>query len=131
VPAPTAVTVRLTATERHRLKKLSRSHTMPHRLVVRAQIVRLAAASYSNAAIAVRLGVHVDTVRTWRGRFAAGGIAALNASPSPAAAVTWVVRVSHQNSIVAGDDLDLEVNFHEHARQGCLWILWLKASFRW
>jgi transposase len=67
----------LTATERHRLKKLSRSHTMPHRLVVRARIVRLAAAGYSNAAITVRVGVHVDTVRTWRGRFAAGGIAAL------------------------------------------------------
>jgi transposase len=73
--------VRLTATERHRLKKLSRSHTMPHRLVVRAQIVRLAAAGYSNAAIAVRAGVHVDTVRTWRSRFAASGIAALKDLP--------------------------------------------------
>lgn len=31
----------------------------------------------SNARIAVEVGVHVDTVRTWRGRFADGGLPAL------------------------------------------------------
>jgi len=41
---PTAVVINLSAAERHRLKQLSRSQTAPHRLVVRAQIVRRAAA---------------------------------------------------------------------------------------
>lgn len=67
---PTAVVVDLSAAERHRLKKLSRSQTAPHRLVVRAQIVRLAAAGRPNARIAARLGLKDDTVRTWRARFA-------------------------------------------------------------
>ena len=44
---------------------------MPYRSVVRAQIVRLAAGGASNAAIAARLGLKVDTARKWRGRFAA------------------------------------------------------------
>ncbi|OAV77134.1 transposase [Dietzia sp. 111N12-1] len=38
--------------------------------VLRARIVLAAARGDSNAAIAAHLGVHVDTVRKWRGRFA-------------------------------------------------------------
>ncbi|MEV7225384.1 IS630 family transposase [Streptomyces sp. NPDC093681] len=37
----------------------------------------MASLSRSNARIAAELGVHVDTVRTWRGRFADGGLPAL------------------------------------------------------
>ncbi|MET8390046.1 helix-turn-helix domain-containing protein [Streptosporangium canum] len=37
----------------------------------------LATRGRSNARIAVEVGVHVDTVRTWRGRFADGGLPAL------------------------------------------------------
>lgn len=78
---PTAVVFTLSASERHRLKKLSRSGTMPHQLVVRATIVRLAAAGLANARIAARLGLKVDTVRKWRGRFAADRIEGLKDLP--------------------------------------------------
>jgi transposase len=37
----------------------------------------MAAGRWPNAAIAVQVGVSVDTVRTWRGRFAAQGLAGL------------------------------------------------------
>lgn len=63
--------VALGAAERHRLKKLSRSLSASHRLVIRARIVRAAAGGASNAAIARKLTVHVDTARRWRRRFCA------------------------------------------------------------
>jgi len=40
--------------------------------VLRARIVLAAAAKDPNAVIAADLGVTVDTVRKWRGRFATG-----------------------------------------------------------
>jgi transposase len=67
----------LTATDRHRLKALAFSHTAGYQRVVRARIVRDAAHGYSNIRIAARHGVHVDTVRLWRGRFAEQGMAGL------------------------------------------------------
>jgi transposase len=45
--------------------------------VVRARIVLAAAGGAGNEAIAAEVGVHVDTVRKWRRRFAAAGLAAL------------------------------------------------------
>jgi transposase len=68
--APHAHPVRLTAAQRHRLKKIARGHKRPHRDRLRAQIVLDAAAGHANAAIARRLGVTPDTARKWRGRFA-------------------------------------------------------------
>ncbi|MGW7210653.1 helix-turn-helix domain-containing protein, partial [Streptomyces sp. NPDC054837] len=47
------------------------------RQVLRARIVLAAADGLANAAIARELKVGVNTVRKWRGRFAAGGLAAL------------------------------------------------------
>ncbi|MFF0629981.1 IS630 family transposase [Streptomyces sp. NPDC004296] len=44
---------------------------------MRARIVLLAARGRSNARIAVEAGVHVDTVRTWRSRFADLGLSGL------------------------------------------------------
>ena len=45
--------------------------------LVRARIVLAAAAGTSNAVIANEVGVHLDTARKWRGRFAAGGLGGL------------------------------------------------------
>jgi transposase len=73
VPALRACQITLTASERHRLKKLVRTHTAAQREVTRASIVLLAARSLPNNKIATRLGISVDTVRTWRGRYAAEG----------------------------------------------------------
>jgi transposase len=72
-----ACPVRLTASQRHRLAQLARGHKSPHRDRLRAQIVLDAAGDYTNAAIARRRRVTPDTVRKWRGRFAAEGLAGL------------------------------------------------------
>jgi transposase len=77
VPVPRARQITLTASERRRLKKLAYSHTAPYQQVIRVRIVRDAASGYSNAKIARRRGVTVDTVRRWRGRYADEGMAGL------------------------------------------------------
>jgi hypothetical protein len=69
--------VRVTGAIRRILTRRARGHTSPYRDKVRARIVLLAADRWSNAAIAGQVGVCVDTVRTWRGRFAAQGLAGL------------------------------------------------------
>jgi transposase len=53
----------------------------PYRDRLRARIVLAAAAGQANAAIAVHLDVHVDTVRKWRRRFAAARLAGLQDAP--------------------------------------------------
>ncbi len=52
-----------------------------HRQVVRARILLAAAQGQANAVIAVDLGLHVDTVRKWRRRYAAHGLAGLKDLP--------------------------------------------------
>jgi transposase len=81
VPAPRARQISLTATERHRLTMLACSRTAPYQQVIRARIVLDAAHGYSNTEIARRHGVVVDTVRTWRGRYADEGVAGLADRP--------------------------------------------------
>jgi transposase len=67
---PRAHPVRLTAAQRHRLKKIAPGHKSPHRDRLRAQIVLDAAAGHAGTAIARRCRVTSDTARKWRGRFA-------------------------------------------------------------
>nr|QIY76728.1 IS630 family transposase [Streptomyces sp. RLB1-33] len=62
---------------RARLRRLTASVTAQVRQVLRAKIVLAAADGLPNTAIARKLKVSVNTVRKWRGRFAAGGLAAL------------------------------------------------------
>ena len=52
-----------------------------HRQVIRAQIILSAAQGQANAVIAADLGLHVDTVRKWRKRYAAHGLAGLKDLP--------------------------------------------------
>ena len=78
---PAAVVIELSAAQRHRIKKLARSQKAPHQLVVRANIIRLAAHGLPNAVIAARLNIKDDTVRKWRGRFATDGIDGLRDLP--------------------------------------------------
>jgi hypothetical protein len=75
LPVAAARPTILTAAERHRLKKDAWGHKTEHRARVRAQIVLRAARV--NARIAVEVGVHVDTVRKWRDRFADLGLPGL------------------------------------------------------
>jgi transposase len=71
------VLITLTDQDRAELELLARARKAPLRAVQRAWIVLAAADGQPNARIARDLGVHVDTVRTWRGRFAAEGIKGL------------------------------------------------------
>jgi len=59
------------------LKARVRAARTERRDLLRARIIRAAAANQANAAIADSLGVHVDTVRKWRDRFAVDGLAGL------------------------------------------------------
>jgi transposase len=69
--------IALTGEEEAVLAARARSVRRPYRDRLRAQIVLAAAAGSTNAAIAAQVGVHVDTVRKWRRRFAAAGLAGL------------------------------------------------------
>ncbi len=77
MPVVQACPVTVTSAIRRVLTRRSRGQKTPYRDKVRAQIVLLAARRWSNTAIAAAVGVTVDTVRTWRGRFAAQGLAGL------------------------------------------------------
>lgn len=67
------VLIILTDRDRAELESLARARKAPLRSVQRACIILAAADGRSNAQIARDLGLHVDTVRTWRQRFAASG----------------------------------------------------------
>jgi transposase len=76
-----AVRVMLTAAERKTLKKRARGAKAAYRDWLRAQIVLAAARGRASARIAAGLHVSVDTVRKWRGRFAARGLDGLTDLP--------------------------------------------------
>lgn len=63
--------------ERAQVQSLAASRTLPHALVVRAQIVLLAADGAFNKAVSQRLNVSGPTVRKWRKRFLEGGVQGL------------------------------------------------------
>ena len=81
MPLHRAVPVTLTAAERKTLKKRARGARTAYRDWLRAQIVLAAARGRANARIAADLHVSVDTVRQWRGRFAARGLDGLTDLP--------------------------------------------------
>ena len=76
-----AVPVMLSAGERKTLKKRARGARTAYRDWLRAQIVLSAARGRASACIAADLHVSVDTVRKWRGRFAARGLGGLKDLP--------------------------------------------------
>ncbi|MFJ4576992.1 helix-turn-helix domain-containing protein [Streptomyces sp. NPDC088846] len=69
--------------QRAELEQLAASWTAPVGRVARARALLAACCGASNAAIARSLHRHVDTVRAWRKRFAAEGMAALAERPRP------------------------------------------------
>src|SRR5262249_34821093 len=75
MPVPSPYLIVLSAEEEAVLAAGARSVRSQYRDRLRAQIVLAAAAGMNNAAIAGQLGVHVDTVRKWRRRFAGPGVA--------------------------------------------------------
>jgi transposase len=79
--ASSPVLIILTDRDRAELESVARARKAPLRSVQRACIIVAAADGHSNAKIARDLGIHVDTVRTWRGRFAADGMNGLADRP--------------------------------------------------
>jgi transposase len=80
-PRVRACPITVTGAIRRVLARRARGQKTPYRDKVRAQIVLLAARRWPNTRIAAQVGVSVDTVRTWRGRFAAEGLAGLMDRP--------------------------------------------------
>ncbi|WP_411136633.1 helix-turn-helix domain-containing protein [Streptomyces sp. C10] len=68
LPVAAARPIALTPSERKRLKTMAYGHKTEHRIRQRARVVLLAARGRPNARIARESGLHLDTVRTWRGR---------------------------------------------------------------
>jgi len=83
MPLPGAVPVVLSAGERRTLSKRVRGARTAWRDRLRAQIVLAAARGAPNARIAAGLGISTDTVRKWRGRFAARGLDGLTDRARP------------------------------------------------
>jgi transposase len=81
MPVPSRYLIVLSGEEEAVLAARARSVRSEYRDRLRAQIVLAAAAGKTNAAIAKEAGVHVDTVRKWRRRFAADRLAGLKDAP--------------------------------------------------
>jgi transposase len=81
VPVISPYLIVLSAEEESVLMTRARSLRGGYRDRLRARIVLAAAAGGTNAAIAAQLGVHADTVRKWRRRFAAARLAGLKDAP--------------------------------------------------
>src|SRR5436190_22409787 len=69
MPGPSAQEITLEEPERRELEHRAACYTRPHREVLRAKLVLLAADGHSNAEIARRLGMSSKAVGRWRGRF--------------------------------------------------------------
>ena len=80
---PKAQAVVLTAEDRRKLERVEAAATAAQRDALRARIVLRAAEAVPNERIAGELGVVPNTVRKWRGRFAAAGVAGLRDCPRP------------------------------------------------
>jgi len=104
--------IRLGDAERAELESLSRRATAPHRTVLRARIVLLAAVGAGNSEIARRLGTCADTARKWRRRYCEKGLEGLADAPRagrprvfPAAVVAGVKALACELPAESGTPL--------------------------
>lgn len=65
-----ATAIVLSEKEQEGLLQITKRHRSEQQVVLRARIVLAAAQGHSNVQIASELGIHVDTVRLWRDRWA-------------------------------------------------------------
>lgn len=75
--------IELSETETRELGHRAAQYTRPHREVLRAKIVLLAAEGHTNAEIARRLDSTERSVHTWRRRFCEEGLPGLEERPRP------------------------------------------------
>ena len=81
--------------------QLARRGTAPHRLVMRARIVLLAADGLANCVIAARLGICDDTVRKWRRRYCQQGLDGLADAPRPGRPRKFAAQVAAEVKALA------------------------------
>ena len=105
MPLLSAVPVVLSAGERRTLKERVRGAKTAWRDRLRAQIVLAAARGHPNARIAAGLGISVDTVRKWRGRFAGRGLDGLAGRHRPGRPRR--ISAADRAAVVASDLHDL------------------------
>ncbi len=104
MPVLVAPALAVSDQQRVELARLARSTGLPHRKVVQARALLLAADGVANQEIARRCGVDSDTVRRWRKRFAETGVGGVGViakgrgrKPSlPAGTVQEVLRLTHK-----------------------------------
>ncbi|MCE7883393.1 MAG: helix-turn-helix domain-containing protein, partial [Actinobacteria bacterium ATB1] len=77
MPVITAAPLKVSHEHRAELEWMSRSTSLPHRCVVQASALLLAADGEANAVIARECSTTPDTVRRWRRKFEAGGVDAV------------------------------------------------------
>lgn len=82
----------MTPEEDAELRRRERSRTDAARAVERATMVRLVARGVRAPAVARRLGVGVDVVRTWVGRFNAEGLPGLEDRPRSGRPATYTAE---------------------------------------
>ena len=75
----------LSSSDREQLESMTRSRSLPHGLVRRAEMVLLAADGWPNEAVAGAVGVSRVTVGKWRQRFLEGGLPGLHDELRPGA----------------------------------------------
>jgi transposase len=102
MPVITAPALQMTDDQRRQLDQLSRSTTLPHRQVVQAKALLMAADGVATNEVARRCGTTDTSVRAWRRRFDAGGVESVGRIEKgrgrkawlPAGTVAEVVRVT-------------------------------------
>jgi len=117
----TAPALPVTAEQRAELTLMARSSVLPHRKVVQAKALLLAADGDANEEIARRFEVDSDTVRRWRARFVVAGPAGVGViakshgrkSTLPAGKVAEVLRLTLRELPCAGSDA------LDHSNPGC------------
>jgi DNA-binding NarL/FixJ family response regulator len=102
MPILVASALPVSAEQRDELTTMAGSAVLPHRVVVQAQALLMAADGVANEQIARSCAVDSDTVRRWRARFAQSGLDAVGAiakgrgrrSSLPAGTVAEVLRLT-------------------------------------
>src|SRR5258708_8426859 len=110
VPIVTAPPMPLVVAERKSLQQMETSSSLPHRRVVQARALLMAADGVSNEEIARRSGVDSDAVRHWRARFDEKGVDGVGViakgrgrKPSlPTGTVTEVLRITQDEKPADG-----------------------------
>jgi transposase len=105
----------LTDTESETLKRWSRGRSTPARLVLRAQIVLLAAEGHENQEISEQVRTSRQTVGLWRQRFASKGLEGLE-KDAPREGRPSTIRAHWERRIV-------EATLHEKPAQATHWSI--------